>query len=119
MNKHKALNAWLSDFAPAYAAGSVPEDAELPYITYEAAWGMFGDKAAIPVTIWCGTASEAKANEIAATIENAVGMGGDVVKCDEGSLWVTPGIPFIRSSANLGPGMKARYVNLEIETLTI
>lgn len=119
MNKHRALNSWLSEFAPAYAAGSVPDDAELPYMTYQAAWAGFGERVSVPVTLWCGTSSEAKANEMAGLLGIALGMGGDIVKCDEGAIWIMRGTPFIQSSVSIGPNMKARYINLEIEMLTI
>lgn len=48
-----ALQKFFSGFGlPAYEENSVPDDAELPYITYEIAAGDWLDQTSISATVW-------------------------------------------------------------------
>lgn len=68
-------NFWSSFGIPAYEENSVPEDAQFPYITYEASVGTFDSITTLSASIWDrttrGTAFvDAKADEIERYIKN-------------------------------------------------
>ncbi len=53
MNKWQGLQAFWESFGiPAYDENTVPDDAALPYITYEAAVGSFGDNVPLSASVW-------------------------------------------------------------------
>ena len=53
MDKWQGLDSfWQSFGIPAYDENSVPDDATLPYITYEAAIGSFGDVVPLSASVW-------------------------------------------------------------------
>lgn len=115
-----ALAAWLGGFGmPAYSAQAVPDDAGLPYITFtpvSGAWG--GGEQAVTVEIWRRTESEAEANADAESVGRALGLGGVMLPCDGGGLWVRRGSPFWQAADSGEPGVKRRYINLSIENIT-
>ena len=115
-----ALQAWLEGFGmPAYAAQAVPDNAELPYLTYTPVAGAWGDgEQGVTVEAWRRTGSEAKANADAEAIGRALGLGGVMLPCDGGGLWVKRGSPFWQAADSGEPGVKRRYINLSIENIT-
>lgn len=76
MDRWQALyNFWSSFGIPAYEENSVPEDANFPYITYEASVGTFDTITILSASIWDrtkkGTAFiDGKADEIERYIKN-------------------------------------------------
>lgn len=115
-----ALQAWLEGFGmPAYAAQAVPDNAALPYLTYTPVAGAWGDgEQGVTVETWRRTVSEAKANADAEAIGRALGLGGAMLPCDGGGLWVKRGSPFWQAADSGEPGVKRRYINLSIENIT-
>lgn len=115
-----ALAAWLGGFGmPAHSAQAVPDDAELPYITFTPVFGAWGDgEQAVTVEVWRRTESEAEANADAESVGRALGLGGVMLPCDDGGLWVKRGSPFWQAVDSGEPGVKRRYINLSIENIT-
>lgn len=115
-----ALAAWLGGFGmPAYSAQAVPDGTEPPYLTLTPVSGAWGDgEQAVTVEIWRRTESEAEANADAEAIGRALGLGGAMLPCDGGGLWVRRGSPFWQAVDSGEPGVKRRYVNLSIENIT-
>jgi len=63
MTKAEALYSFFSSFGiSAYASASVPDDVELPYLTYEQTLGNWLDENNLPVHLWYYTTSEAVPN---------------------------------------------------------
>lgn len=118
--KVAALQAWLEGFGmPVYSAQGVPDGTEPPYITYTPVSGAWGDgEQAVTVDLWLRTESEAKANAAAEAMGCALGLGGVMLRCDGGGLWVKRGSPFWQAVDSGEPGVKRRYVNLSIENIT-
>lgn len=131
MRKDKALYNWFQQFGipfypitalpPAVNDTSVPESERLkfPYGTYEPTFGRFGDSVSIGVNLYYLTESEAVPNAKADEIGDVIGMGGVIVKCDEGAMWIKRGSPF--SQGLLDPdnhNIKRRYIQIIIEFLT-
>lgn len=105
---------------PAYAATSVPDDAEYPYATVEMVVGSFWDgEVPLLVSLWYYGDSESEPNAGARALAAIVGPGGRVLPCDGGAVWVKRGSPFSQSMGDPTDNkIKRRYVNLTAEFIT-
>lgn len=122
MTKAAALYKFFSSFGmPAYAASSVPDDVIFPYLTYElitSAWG--GEEVGLTVNLWFYTTSEAIPNAKAQELSNAIGLGGVMLPCDGGAIWLKRGSPWCQSLKDeTSPTIKRRYLNVTAEYLTL
>ena len=122
MTPEAAIYRFLSGFGiPAYASSSVPDQAAFPYITYDLVLGEWNNgEVNLPVNVWYRTESEAEPNAKVREIGAALGMGGKLVPCDGGALWLKKGSPWAQAVTIEGEDekVKRRYVNINIETLT-
>ena len=121
MTKGAALYRFFSGFGmTAYASASVPDDVEFPYLTYDlvtSAWES--DLVSLTVNLWYYTESEAEPNAKAREISEALGMGGRVLPCDGGYIWLKRGSPWCQSlSDETDKNIKRRYLNITAEYLT-
>lgn len=123
MTPEAAIYTFLSGFSiPAYAASSVPDQAQFPYITYDLVLGEWEQgEVNVPVNVWYRTESEALPNAKVREISQAIGMGGVTLPCDGGMLWLKKGSPWAQAVTIDGEDekVKRRYVNINIEYLTI
>lgn len=122
MTPEAAVYTFLSSFGiPAYAASSVPDQATFPYLTYDLVLGEWGQpEVNMPVNVWYRTDSEALPNAKVREIGERIGMGGVLLHCDGGVLWVKKGSPWAQAVTVEGEDekVKRRYVNINIEYLT-
>lgn len=142
MTKDKALYAFFSTavwerkvvggaiqltgkFLDTYPANAVlnesgESDVTLPYQTYTPvfdSWG--GEPVSLTVNIWGRTESESAVNDMAQDLADAIGMGGKVIPCDDGYIWLKRGSPWCQSLADeVDPAIKRRYINMTAEYLT-
>ena len=121
MTKAAALHGFFSSFGmTAYAAASVPEDAELPYLTYElitSAWD--GGEVGLTVNLWFYTESEKIPNGKAEELSRGIGLGGKILPCDGGYIWLKRGAPWCQSLRDeASPNITRRYLNVTAEYLT-
>ena len=123
MTPEAAIYSFLAGFSiPAYASASVPDQATFPYLTYDLVLGEWGQpEVNMPVNVWYRTDSEALPNAKVREISKAIGMGGVTLPCDGGMLWVKKGSPWAQAVTVEGEDekVKRRYVNINIEYLTI
>ena len=111
----KALKAFYSGFdIPAYTENSVPDNAELPYITYTAVQSDVFTSATHQCRVWYeGTSYEAvnaKADEIIAAIGR-----GKRLNTGNGFVFIYPGTPI----AQMQPAddrTRIVYLNLELRS---
>ena len=121
MTKEEALQIFLEQFLPAYAASAVPADVTFPYLTYElitSAWqeGEVG----LTTNLWYYTTSEKLPNAKVREISLTIGNGGVLVPCDGGCIWIKRGSPWCQSLRDdTDPQIKRRYINLTAEYLTL
>ena len=120
MTKDKALYAWLNNFMPFYPASSVPCDVVFPYGTYELITdSLYGGEVGLTVNLWFYTESEADPNAKAQEFAQYIGMGGAVIPCDEGYVWIKRGTPWSQSLVDESDAkIKRRYINATAEYLT-
>lgn len=119
--KAAALHEYFSSFGiPAYPVSSVPEDTVFPWLTYELVTSSWEQgEVALVLNLWYYTESEAKPNAKAEEISKAIGMGGALLPCDDGVIWLKRGSPWCQSLQDAtDPMIKRRYINITAEYLT-
>lgn len=121
MTKETTLKQFFSSFGiPAYPSTSVPNDVVFPYLTYEvitSAWD--GGEVGLTVNLWYFTTQEGPPNEKARELSEAIGLGGKILPCDGGYIWLKRGSPWCQSlSDDTSTAIKRRYINVTAEYLT-
>jgi hypothetical protein len=120
MTKAAAIYQFWSGFGlNAYEENTVPEDAVFPYVTYQLVTDSFDREVAATASLWyrgeSWTAINAKTEEISAHI----GLGGKIIKCDGGRIWIKRGQPFAQNMGDESDDLiKRKYLNVNIEYFT-
>ena len=120
MTKAAAIYQFWSSFdLTAYEENTVPTDAAFPYITYQLVTDSFDREVAATASLWyrgeSWTAINAKTEEISAHI----GLGGKIIKCDGGRIWIKRGQPFAQNMGDESDDLiKRKYLNLTFEFFT-
>ena len=120
MTKAAAIYQFWSSFGlTAYEENTVPTDATFPYITYQLVTDSFDREVAATASLWyrgeSWTAINAKTEEISAHI----GLGGKIIKCDGGRIWIKRGQPFAQNMGDESDDLiKRKYLNLTFEFFT-
>lgn len=120
MTKGAALQQFFGQFMTAYASNAVPDDAVLPYLTYDAVMDTWANSVSITVNMWFHTTSEAVPNAKAQELLTALTQGDPTLPCDDGIIWLKPGSPFSQSLADdTDKNIKRRYINVTAEFLCL
>ena len=110
---------WASFGLPAYEENSVPDTSTFPYITYQLVTDSFENEVILTGSIWYRETSWLNVNAKAEEISQAVGLGGKLIDCDGGKIWLKRGSPFAQ---NMGDDtddlIKRKYINLSAEFFT-
>ena len=110
-----ALKTFFSGFGlPAYAADSVPDDVELPYITYSISVPEWNQKASLNAQVWDRTTSNAGIIRVADQITAAIGENGIRIPVDGGYLIIWPETPLIQIQVD--GDFRFAYINLSINS---
>ena len=121
MTKGAALQSFFDSIMTSYAASAVPDDATLPYLTYElitSAWD--GGEVGLTVNMWFRTTSEKEPNAAVDKLSKAIGLGGVFLHCDDGVIWLKRGSPWAQSLTDASDRtIKRRYRNVTAEYLTL
>ena len=121
MTKGAALQSFFDSIMTSYAASAVPENATLPYLTYElitSAWN--GGEVGLTVNMWFRTTSEKEPNAAVDKLSKSIGLGGVLLHCDDGVIWLKRGSPWAQSLTDeTDKTIKRRYINVTAEYLTI
>lgn len=122
MDKSQAIHTFWSQFElPAYDENTVPDDAEMPYITYDVGVGSLGDFINLNGSLWYKSTSWREISQKADEIEKAVKENGYYILDVEnrGHLYITGGIPFYQRMSEPADDMIRRiYINLNVEFLS-
>lgn len=103
---------------PCYAEGSVPDDAKLPYVTYETIIDSLDSSVMPTATVWMRTDSWTPLDEYQSIVENYID-GGRLIKMDVGSMMVHRGTPFAqRTTDENDKSIKGYLFNIEVEFLS-
>lgn len=110
----QALKSFLGGFGiPAYSETSVPDDIQLPYITYPIKEPEWSQPTSFYCVLWCRTKGYAAALAIADQIIAAIGEG---VRLQIASGWVVlrPENPLTQEIKDSDNDTKAIYINLKL-----
>ena len=119
MTKAQALYSFWSGFGlAAYDEQTVPDEAVLPYITYETITDSLGNQLPLTASLWYRSNSwetiSLKAQQIAAYL----GEGGVVIGYEEGALWITRGSSFAQRIEDPNDNSIRRiHININAEYL--
>ena len=118
MNKSQAMQKFWSSFGlPAYDQNTVPQDAQMPYITYSVSEADFGSPVILTASIWYRSQSweeiALKSYDIAEAISS-----GQVLPIDGGWLWIYKGTPFAQRMADIDDTVRRIILNVSAEFLT-
>lgn len=119
MTKEQRIHAFWSGFTwKAYDENTVPDDAVLPRITYNLSVAEFGDPVTMAASVWDRSTSWASVTEKADEIYEAIGLGGKILRYDDGYIWIKRGQPFSQRMSDEDDSIRRIYINVEVEYLT-
>lgn len=119
MDKIQALHSFWSGFdLKAYDETSVPDNTQLPYITYEVSSDDFGNTLAQTASLWYRDSSWASITAKEQQIANYLGRGGKMITYDDGAVWISKASPWSQRLADPSDEMIRRIVlNVQVEFL--
>ena len=120
MTKAAAIYQFWSGFGlTAYEENTVPEDAVFPYVTYQLVTDSFDREVAATASLWYRGESWTDINAKTEEIAQHIGLGGKIIKCDGGRIWIKRGQPFAQNMSDESDDLiKRKYLNLTFEFLT-
>ena len=119
MDKAQALYSFWSSFdLPAYDETAVPEGAPFPRLTYETATDSFGGEVALTAALWYYSTSWEDISKKSAQIAAYIGMGGKIIKTNDGAIWVKRGTPFGQRMADSNDSLRKIVLNITAEFFT-
>lgn len=119
-NKYQALHNFYSGFGvPAYEENSVPENAKLPYITYEVITSeLAAQNVALSCQIWDKSNSLKNINRLTESLSAAL-RNGAKLQCDDGYIMLYRGEPFAQTRPSGERTIKAKYINITADYITL
>lgn len=121
IDKSQAIQAfWESFDIPAYDENTVPDDAQMPYITYNVVTNAVDSVTLLTASVWYRSSSwvdiSKKVDEIAAKLAS---KGFYSAPLDNGVVWMVQGSPFAQRMSDPEDDMIRRYyLNVTAEFLT-
>lgn len=115
MNKEQALHQFYSQFLKAYDENTVPKGAKLPYLTYTMPICDFGDTTIATISIWYREDTWKNITNKKEEISKVLGLGGNLVTCDDGAMWLKKGTPFAQRMNDEDDSIRRIAMNIEIE----
>ena len=116
--KEAALYEFYSQFLTAYEETAVPDDAVLPYITYDIVTDSWNSETALTCSVWYRSTSWAQCNAKTREIGDTIGRGGIVLPCDGGTTWLKRGTPFAQNMTDDDDAIRRKYINITAEFIT-
>ena len=111
MDKLQTLHTFWSGFdLKAYDETSVPDNAKLPYITYEVSNDEFGNTLFQSASLWYRSSSWAAITEKEQEIAEYITRGGRMLKYDGGAIWLQKGTPWAQRMDDPSDEMIRRIV---------
>ena len=120
MTKAAAIYQFWSGFGlTAYEENTVPTDATFPYVTYQLVTDSFDREVAATASLWYRGESWTAINAKTEEISSHIGLGGKIIKCDGGRIWIKRGQPFAQNMGDESDdAIRRKYLNIYIEFIT-
>lgn len=113
----KAIRSFLAGFGvPVWIEGSMPQDAQLPYITFSQVETTWDASTTMNVRVWDRSTSVATVAGIVDKISDAIGEGV-VLPTENGYVYLYKGNPWAQLQPMEGTDMKVVYLNFAINTM--
>ena len=114
MTKSEAIHKWMSSHGmDAYPSNAVPDDAQLPYLTYIK--GFSPEGYATTVHLYFRTSSEAVPDAKVEGICETLRYGGLQLPVDNGTLFLTLDNPeWYSMTDDADPDIKHRIININV-----
>lgn len=118
-NTAKAIYSFFSGFGlPAYAESNVPDEATLPYITYQQINPSWSSGAPFYARVWYRSESFVDINATVDAIEDAIGEGISLTT-QTGAVYINKGDPFCQYQDMAGDTtLKCAYLSMIIQAHT-
>lgn len=119
MNKIQSLHSFWSGFGlPAYDETSVPDEATLPYITYDVSSSDFGNTLMQNASLWYRSSSWAEITAKEQEIADFISRGGRMIAYDGGAMWLQKSSPWAQRMSESSDDMIRRIVlSISVEFL--
>lgn len=120
MNKPQTLNYFwrTATGLEAYAEEAVPDDAQLPYVTYQTLVDSLDYQVSPLATIWERSESWNGSDRVLKKVEDYIGTGV-TIKMDEGYMFVCKGSPFAQRRVDPEDRLVHGYlITLQLEFLS-
>ena len=96
-----------------------PVEPTFPYITYQLVTDSFDREVAATASLWYRGESWVDTNAKTEEISAHIGLGGKIIKCDGGRIWIKRGQPFAQNMGDESDDLiKRKYLNLTFEFFT-
>lgn len=119
MTKASAIYGFWSSFGTAYEENAVPDNAVMPYITYDVTFSEFGESVLMGASLWQRSPSWVSINAWAQTISDAIGRGGKIIPCDDGAIWIKREPNFAQPLGDDNDNMVKRIIiSISVDYLT-
>lgn len=118
MDKDQALKGFWDSFGwKAYDENSVPDDAEIPRITFSVSTGELDRPVMLTASLWDKSYSWESVTKKSEQISKALrDMYPPTIPFDGGRIYLTPGSPFAqRMGDSHDDSIRRLYINLEAE----
>lgn len=116
MTAEQAIHSFWSSFeVAAYDENSVPETAQLPYITYSLSYDSFDNNVTMNASIWDRSTSWQYVTQKAHDIYDYIGYGGKIIPTSNGGIWIKRGNPFYQRVGEDEKNIKRIYLNITAE----
>ena len=116
--KEEALHGFWSSFGwDAYDETDVPDDAELPYITYNVMTDNIGTPIFPTASLWSRSTSWKTNTQKAVDIARSLSYGGSTIPFDGGVMFITQGAPFTQRMGEDDDGIRRTLLNVAVEFL--
>ena len=92
---------------------------QFPYITYQLVTDSFDREVAATASLWYRSESWTAINAKTEEIAQHIGLGGKIIKCDGGRIWIKRGQPFAQNMGDESDDLiKRKYINVVYEFMT-
>lgn len=123
MDSLQTLHSFWSSFElKAYDENTVPDNAmtvnDGKYITYSVVTAYFDEPVMLSASLWYKSTSWAEITQKATQIGETIGLGGKVLKTDDGYIWLKRGVPFAQRMSDEDDTIRRIYLNIEVEYFT-
>lgn len=120
MDKAQAIDQFWNSFnLPAYDENTVPQNAELPRITYNVVTDSLENVVNLHASLWYRDSSWKNITHKAEEVEKRLGEhGGELIDLDEGKVWIVKGTPFAQRMLDPDNSIRRIYFNIQVEFLT-